>query len=265
MSNKFNEIINNTLSHVSDISKRTITNNHGEICILYIKQLTDRTMLSNFIIKPLIEYSSVKEVLSAQDLTNRILYVDDCNFDKDKSKITDYLLNGMTVVLFSWDEVYLIVNIKKVESKNIESPELNYTLRGPRDSFTENLDTNLSLIRYRIKDQKLKIQMLQVGERTKARVAVSYIEDIANQKIRDDILQRISNLKIDGISESGELQALLLNNRFNLFPQMGLVERSDMACNAMLEGKIVIIVEGSCLALVAPKTYKEFLTSGDDY
>ena len=264
MDNPFDKTVEDIMAHVSGLSKRVLSGTHGDIYILYIKQLTDREMLSKFIIKPLIEYSSVRKTMTAKELASGILYVDDLIDDHDASKISDYLLNGQTVLLFSWDEDYLAANIKKVESKSIDSPELNYTLCGPRDSFTENLDTNLSLVRYRIKDQKLKIQILLVGTRTKARVAVSYIEDIANQKIVDDIIQRITDLEIDGIVESGELQSLILNNKFNLFPQMGLIERSDMACGAMLEGKIVIIVEGSALALIAPKTFIEYLKSGDD-
>lgn len=212
----------------------------------------------------MIGYSTVKKALRAEDIKNRILYVDDCETDYDKSKIVSYLLNGYTIMLLSWDESYLVSNIKKIESKNIDSPELNYTLRGSRDCFIENLDTNLSLIRYRIKDQKLKIKLLQVGARTKTTIAVTYIDDIANSGIVHDIVKRITTMKTDGIVESGELQKLMLNNKFNLFPQMGLVERSDMACKALLEGKILIIVEGSGLALIAPKTFQEFLMSGDD-
>jgi len=261
MFDQFDMVIENVLSHVSGVSKRAIECEHGNIVILFIKQLTDRVLLSDYIIKPMID---IKRKLSAEDISNRVLFVDDCKTEHDRSKISDYLLNGNTIILFSWDEDFLVSNIKKIESKNIESPELNYTVRGPRDCFTENLETNLSLIRYRIKDQNLRIHMLQVGSRTKARVAVIYIDDIANQNIVDDILQRIKNIKIDGIVESGELQSMILNNRFDLFPQMGLVERSDMACNSMLEGKVLIIVEGSCLALIAPKTFSEYLTSCDD-
>lgn len=264
MTNYSNETASFILSKVSGVSDRIISCGRGSIYIFFIKQLTDRILLSNYIIRPLIEYSSARQTLPAKEIAAQILYVDDCKLEHDKSKISEYLLGGFTVLLFSWDADYLISDIRKIETKSIESPELNFTLRGPRDCFTENLDTNLSLIRYRIKDQKLKIKILQVGTRTKTRVAVANIEDIANQNIVDDILQRITSLNIDGIVESGELQSLILNSKFNLFPQAGLVERSDMACNAMLEGKIVIIVEGSCLGLIAPKTFHELLASCDD-
>jgi spore germination protein KA/spore germination protein len=261
---KFDVKIKNIITDISDLSERVITTEHGKICLLFIKQLTDRAMLSEYIVKPLIEYSRNDQALSAEEILSHIIYADDCIIDDDDEKITEHLLNGQTVILFSWDSSFLVANIKKVESKSIDSPELTYTLRGPRDSFTENLDTNLSLIRYRIKDQNLKIHMMEVGSRTKANIAVSYIQDIANENIVKEIIKRINDLKIDGIVESGELQALILNNKYDIFPQMGLIERSDMACSAMLEGKVVIITEGSCLALVAPKTFSEFLVSCDD-
>lgn len=264
MKNKSTQLIEHILEQVSGVSKREIPCAHGMITVLFIKQLTDRYLLSDFIIKPLIGFPAVKRILTAEDIKDRVLCVDDCEIEQDTDKIESYLLNGYTILLFSWELNYLVSNIKKVESKSIDSPELNFTLRGARDCFIENLDTNLSLIRYRIKDRNLKIETLQVGARTKTTVAVSYIEDIANADIVSDIIERINGISIDGIIESGQLQKLILNSNFSLFPQTGLVERSDMACSALLEGKIIILVEGSGLALIAPKVFEEFLTSCDD-
>jgi spore germination protein KA/spore germination protein len=103
-----------------------------------------------------------------------------------------------------------------------------------------------------------------VGERTKSHVAVLYIEDIANDTAVREIQKRIENIHIDGIGESGELQAFLLNNKLQLFPQIGLVERSDMAFHSLLEGKIIIFIDGSGIALLAPRTFTEFFYSCDD-
>lgn len=260
----FNARIETLSNRVSDLSKRMIDTQTGKIGILFIKQLTDRTMLSEYIIKPLTECAAQKKNIPANEIANRMLYVDDCSIDRQFDKIAAYLLNGCTVILLSWDDDYLAVNIRKVSSESRESPELTYTLRGPKDSFTENLDVNLSLIRYRIKDEKLKIEMLRAGSRTKTQIAVTYIEGVCDEQIAKEILKRIQDLDVDGIVESGKLQSLILNNKYNLFPQTGLIERSDTACSAMLEGKIVIIVEGSGIALMAPKTFFEFFCSDDD-
>ena len=259
------EIIEALSKNGQDISKRVIQGKGGETCILFIKQLTDRIMLSNYIIQPMMTYlSEEKPLVDAQTCANQIIYTDDCTVESSEEKILESLLNGMTVILFTGKLDFLVVNIKKVEKKPMESPELTYTLRGPRDCFVENLDVNLSLIRYRIKDPKLKIIMLEAGSRTKTRIAVIYIDDIANSSIVNKIESRIRAINTDGIIESGELQKSLLNNQFNLFPQMGIVERSDMACGALLEGKVMIVTEGSNLSLVAPKTFGEFLWACED-
>ncbi len=263
LKHQYHNIISDVTERCSDISRKTIKRGDKEITVLFIRQLTDLVMLSNYIIKPIIENTIIN--LNADGMANNIIPPDIIVLNLDINTVIENLLNGMTIVLFSWDNNYLAVNIKKVEKKNIEPPELTYTLYGSRDCFTENLDVNLSLIRYRIKDPQLKINMLQVGKRTKAHIAVICINDIANEKIVNEIIKRINEINIDGIIDSGELQALLHNRKSGLFPQVGIVERSDIACWALLEGKVIIITEGSGIALVAPKTFWEFLASSDDF
>ena len=158
-----------------------------------------------------------------------------------------------------------VINLKKVEKRPISQPETTYTIRGPRDSFIENIDTNLSLIRYRIKDENLRIDELKVGVRTKTTVTILYLEDVANNTCVTEVKKRIGAINIDGLCSSGELQAFMLNEKADLFPQMGIIERSDMACGALLEGKVVILMDGSPWALVAPKVFSEFLWSCDDF
>jgi hypothetical protein len=172
----------------------------------------------------------------------------------------------MTVLLFSEDRRYVVVNLKKVEKRSTTEPVMTYTIRGPRDSLVESLDSNLSLIRYRIKSESLRIDMLQVGRRNHTQIAVIYFEDIANDQTVAEIKKRIDAIDVDRLSSSGELQAYLLNNKISLFPQIGIVERSDTACGALLEGKVIVLMDGSPWALVvAPKVFTEYLWSCDDF
>lgn len=256
-------VINNIQTRYSNINKRMVKTVNGYINILYIKQLTDVSMLSEHIIRPIMGIAHHNIKVNANDIAERFISCNECSIETDEYLIVEKLFNGFTIILVSWDKYYIAANIKKVERKAINNPELTYTIRGPKDCFTENLDVNLSLIRYRIKDPMLKIKSFEVGTRTKSNVAVAYIEDIANSKILSDICQRIENIKIDGILESGELQQLL-QNQLGFFPQVGIAERSDMACGGLLEGKIIILAEGSGLSLIAPKTFIEFLWSSDD-
>ena len=263
---KFKTVISELLNNAnSNIIIKKIKCSLGEINILYIKQLTDIEKLTSNIIRPLMEFiGDNNKLLNSDTAINQIFFVADIVLESDSSLILEHILNGQTVIILPNENNYLIANIKKFEKRAVESPELTFSLRGPRDSFSEDLDTNLSLIRYRIKDKELKIENFLVGKRTKSKVALLYLGDVANDKPVNLIRERINKIETDGVYESGELQKALLNNKFSLFPQMGLAERSDMACGALLEGKVIVLVEGSGLALIAPKTFGEFFVSCDD-
>ncbi len=262
---RYEKLLEIILSKDIDLRRRVLFQGEDEISILYIKQLTDINKLPQYIIRPIINYhSKLKRPLKAVEIVNSVIYAEDCSVEKDEDSIVEILLSGRVVILLANDKKYIVVDIRKVERKPITNPELTFTLRGPKDTFTEDLDANLSLIRYRIKDENIRIKHYKIGQRTKAKVAVAYIKDIANSKHIKEITERLKDICIDGIVESGELQNFLLNDKYSLFPQMGIVERSDMACEALLEGKIVILIEGSGIGLITPKTLTEFLWSCED-
>ncbi|TCO77451.1 spore germination protein [Marinisporobacter balticus] len=246
------------------VSVRKLTILNEEAFILYIQELTDGKILSDSIIKPILQ-NGKDTMLTIDKIFSSVIYIDDISMDDDENKIEDYILKGKSIIILSNSEKYIIANTLKIEKRAVSAPQVETTLRGPRDSFTENMDTNLSLIRYRIKDPSLRMDNFVIGRRTKTNVAVVYIEDIANKKHVDEVKKRLDEIDIDGVLESGYIQKFILNNTFDLFPQAGIVEQSDTACQNILEGKLCIIVEGSNLALVVPKTFIEFLDTGDDH
>ncbi|MGF7060298.1 spore germination protein [Brassicibacter mesophilus] len=262
--NKFLKRIEDLRQDKLGITIRKISIIDIEIFLLYIPQLTDRERLSSDIIKPILQFGK-NEKLDIDTMVSSILYLDDICIDDEEDSITEYILKGNTVILTSNDDKYIIANTFKVEKRSVEPPDIQTAIRAPRDSFTENLNTNLSLIRYRIKDSALRIDYCSVGRRTKTTTAVIYIDDIANPRTVSEIKNRLKDIKIDGIVESGYIQKFILNNPLNLFPQVSIAERSDTACASILNGKICVIVEGSNLALILPTTFFEFLDTGDDH
>lgn len=250
------------------LSQRSFDCNGGFIEILYIQQLTDRVSLMDFVIKPLSLYlgqrSNALRRLKAKTIAQNVLYIDDYRLQSNGEEASALILDGKVVILLSDDDEYIVVNLKKVEHRSISEPTLEYTLRGPRDCFVENLDANLALIRYRNKDAKLRICQYTVGKRTNSNVAMFYIEDIANDEIVSLMKQRIQAIDVDSIGDSGELEVFLQNGNLNLFPQMGIVERSDMAQHLLHEGKVLVLIDGSGLALSAPKCFPEYFFSCDD-
>ncbi len=263
--NDFDKLLDTLRKNGLDFSERAIPFATGDVVLFFISQMTDRPTLAEDVIKPLVLYcSSGKKAPTAQETINSIIYADICHIESDRKKVQDLILMGMVVILFSNDSDYIVVNLKKVEHRAIATPQLSYSIRGPQDCFTENLDANLSMLRSRLKDPNLCIKYYEVGVRTRTRVAVIYIQDIANDEIVRELERRIEDIDVDGISESGELQTFLLNSKSKFFPQMGLLERSDMAYHALTQGKVVALADGSCIGISAPKTFSEFFYSDDD-
>jgi spore germination protein KA/spore germination protein len=247
-----------------DLLIKTISYDDGTAYLCYIGQLVDRKQLADYVVKPILEYGAEKKRRLNAELCNGLLYADQSFVSENPGDAERYILEGMAVLLFTSDDRYIVVDCKRVESRPVSTPQLMYSYRGPRDCFVENLDTNLSLLRYRLKDGNIRIEKKEVGARTKSTVALVYLDDIANPDTVKEIGKRIDGIKTDGVYESGELQNFLLNKKTNLFPQMGIVERSDMAVEMLLEGKVMVFVDGSGLALSAPKTIAEYFYSCDD-
>lgn len=262
--NKFIDKIKELSEESLGISIKKLSILNTDVFILYIPEITDRGILSTNIIQPILQ-NAKKEKLTIEKIDSSVIYIDDTSTDDDENKIIDYILKAKSIVILPNNERYIIANTSKIEKRDTKAPEVETTLRGPKDSFTENMDTNLSLIRYRLKDPSLRINKLTVGKRTKTNVSVVYIKNIANPKYVEEVTKRLEDIEIDGILESGYVQKFILNDAFDLFPQAGIAERSDTACQNILEGKVCIIVEGSNLALIVPKTFIEFLDTGDDH
>ncbi|MBI6872017.1 spore germination protein [Clostridium aciditolerans] len=259
-SSKVEELTRN----ITGLISRKLVIKEKEIYILYIPQITNRDGLSENIIKPLLQYDGA-QTLTAELIINSVIYIDDVFSENDENKIINYIVSGKSIVFISGDSRYIVANTLKIEKRNIQSPEIESGIRSPKDAFNENLDSNLSLIRYRIKDPSLKIDYYIVGRRTKTPVAVIYLEDVANSNYVTEIKKVLGEIDIDGVLESGYIQKFISNKSGLLFPQVGISERSDTACANILEGKVCIIVEGSNLSLIAPKNFIEFLDAGDDH
>lgn len=262
--NKYADVIGDIQENVSGVLVRNLNVKNKEIYILCIQQITDRASLSENIIKPVLQYSGEEEI--TEDLIMKsVVSMDDIFLDDDENRISDYILSGKSVIIVSDCKKYLVANTLSFEKRNVESPEIEASIRSPRDAFVENIDSNLSLIRYRIKDAALKIDNYIVGKRTKTSVAVIYMGDIVNPRYVMEIKNKIEQINVDGILESGYLQKYISDNSQSMFPQIGICERSDAACANILDGKVCILVNGSNLALIAPKTFIEFFDAGDDH
>lgn len=233
------------------------------IHVAFISQITDKNDISTKIISPLLQYN--KDDITIDIIAHSIIYTDNILIDQDENKILSYIYEGNSIIIMEGESRYISTNVIKKEKRNIETPQFENSIRAPLDAFNEDLNTNLNLIRGRMKDTNFKVEKFVVGTRTKTNVAMAYIIDIANDNYINEIRNRIEDISIDGIFESGYIEKIISNKRNSLFPEMGITEKADTVGANLLEGKVCILIDGSNLALLAPKTFIEFFDSGEDH
>ncbi|MBR8661838.1 spore germination protein, partial [Brevibacillus sp. NL20B1] len=163
------------------------------------------------------------------------------------------------------ESVGLAVGVKKEYSRNIEQPETEQSVIGPKDSFVETLNTNIGLVRQRLRDPYLRVESVVVGKRTKQETAIMYLADVANPQIVEEVRRRLSCIETDSLIGQMQLQEYLEDNSFSLFPLMRPTERPDVTCSYLIEGNVAVMVEGTSHALILPITFFQMLETVDDY
>lgn len=255
--NYIKEMNNNS----SDIVTRKIKKKNKEVGYIYLESVSSDDKISDFLNKSLVSNISFTNVL--KNLQNDIYcsHVATCdNFEE----VFYYLASGYTALFIDGETRFIVVETKTTLDRGVSEGSSEPIVRGPKDSFTENHATNLGLIRKRIKDSNLIFDEVKVGRRTKTKVDIAYIKDIADNKRVNEIGEKLKKIDIDGILDSGYIREFLQNDSVSLFPQMISTERPDLACSALLDGKIVILVENTPYVLIIPGLFVDFIHSPED-
>lgn len=180
-------------------------------------------------------------------------------------ELIDHVMTGETGILVDGATAAVVVETKGWEHRTVAEPSTERVIRGPREGFTETLRVNTALIRRRIRDPKLRIDMLRLGEVSKTDVGIAYMEGIINPRLVEEIKRRIENAKIDIVPDSGVIEEVLEDDPWSPFPQVHYSERPDTVVSALAEGRAVILVDGTPMALVVPSTLPAFFQSPEDY
>lgn len=187
-----------------------------------------------------------------------------------ESKVDELLyavLSGSILLIIDGCDEAFIIDARTYPARNPEEPDIERVVRGSRDGFTETIVFNTALIRRRIRDPKLRMELLRVGKRSKADVAVVYIKDIANTDLLASIKDKISAVEIDGIpmAEKTIEEMIVPGSIWNPFPKVRYTERPDVAASHLLEGHILVIVDTSPSVIIAPATYFHHLQHAEEY
>lgn len=178
----------------------------------------------------------------------------------------DQLLAGMVVIFIDGEAYSLVIDVRQFPGRSPEEPDTERVVRGARDGFTENISNTTALLRRRIRDVRLRNEMMQVGERSKTDVCVSYIKDIADDGLVQEIKQKISEVEIDGLTMADKaLEEFIVHHKWNPFPLARYTERPDVAAHHLLEGRVIVAVDTSPSVIILPTTLFDHMEHAEEY
>lgn len=252
-----------------DIVKRKIEIGGKNKILIYI------TYADNMVSRDMLEEITLDKLIFKMDnlpSTEQFNYIKDKGFrTADISEVTTMdeivqaVLSGDTIIMVDGFQKALKISSRGFPGRSVTTSDAEVSVRGAKDSFTESLGINRVLIRRRIRDTKLKIESIKVGVRSRTDVALVYISDIADEQLIKDIKDKIDSFTIDGVLDSGMLEQLTEDSWYSPFPQFQATERPDKAASAILEGRVIIIVDNSPFVMMVPTTVNSLFQASDDY
>ena len=181
--------------------------------------------------------------------------------------VIDGILSGIFVLLIDGFSEAVLIDSRTYPARSVEEPEKDKVLRGSKDGFVETLVFNTALIRRRIRDRELRMEMMSAGNSSKTDIVLCYMDTRVDRKLLEDVKKKISNIQVDSLTMNQEslAECLVPGRWFNPFPKFKYTERPDTAAAQVLEGNIVILVDNSPSAMILPTTVFDVVEEADDY
>ncbi|HIT23640.1 MAG TPA: spore germination protein [Candidatus Faecimonas intestinavium] len=247
--------IKKTISISKDYKIREFMVDRKKVYLVFNEVLCSTTMINDFILDDLIR-------LSKRQLKNVESHLPDANvIGIEEKDIFSFVNQGFAVLIT--DKLYAI-EVRERLDRGVTSVQSELSITGPKDSFTEMFNTNLGLIRRRIKTTNLESLDLEVGRYTKTKVTILSVKGIVKEELVQKVYDQLKRISIDGIIDSSYLKSYLEGDH-TLFPTVMMSERPDRASMALLEGKVVILTDLSPYALILPSFFLDYFHTVDDY
>jgi len=180
--------------------------------------------------------------------------------------IVSQVLAGPLALFVEGENKAILIDARTYPARGPQEPDIERVVRGSRDGFVETLIFNTALTRRRLRDPSLRMEYMQVGERSKTDIAIAYLEDVANPDLIDLIKEKIDKIEIDGLPMAEKtLEEYLFPNHWNPYPMVRYTERPDVASVHLLEGHVLIYVDTSPSVMITPTTLFHHVQHAEEY
>ncbi|WP_127594387.1 spore germination protein [Paenibacillus lautus] len=242
--------------NIGDIEHRELKNEGGHALLIYFKSMCDPVMINDNLINRFYELNSL-------DLYDQFIRSFPSSLEpKDEQELLRNILRGC-VAIFIRDNV-LLFDAVLVNAGSIQPASTENVIQGPDDSFTENIEVNLNLIRHRYQTVNLKTEFMTVGKISQTRIIIMYDACKVEETVLQELRKRLSELKADIVQSASEIERHTMHPKFRLYPTLMLTERPDRAVLNISQGKIAVLMDSTGYALLLPAIFNDFFTAMDD-
>ncbi|OCT10939.1 spore gernimation protein KA [Paenibacillus pectinilyticus] len=241
----------------------------NSVALFYIDGLVQYDILNEHVSKPLLSAHENEDYwgqdICFHDLLCQAITISELSFSKEGTDVVAALLGGSTILIADGYDEVIIAGTAGWDKRAIEEPQTQTVVRGPKESFTEDIRTNTSLLRRKIRSPDLRFISLRIGRYTQTEVIISYLDGLADERVVEEAKSRLERIDTDSILESGYIEEYIEDVTYSPFPTIMNSERPDAVAAGLLEGQIAILVDGTPFVLQAPVTFFSFMKSSEDY
>ena len=262
------KIVQEIFKNDNTLRLRQFQNQYSNLqgCIFFINDMVDTTIINDHVLKPILENKVLLDDIDyISYLSTQIIVSSNLHLSTAIDDLVDSIVSGNTVLILEGYSQFIIISTGAWKARAVEEPNSEKVLRGPKEGFTESLTTNLTLIRRKIRSRDLKFHYMTIGERTRTKICVCYIDGLAHQDILNNIIDKIENIYIDGVVDIRYIEEFVDDNPFSLFETSYTSEKPDVVSGKILEGRVAVLVDGSPSVMTAPSLFIESFMAGDDY
>lgn len=246
-----------------DFETRTLRTGPHTLYAYFIDGLVTSSFIAQYIFQPIVE-ALPEDVSSAYEAAIRGgVYNAVARPCKDLNDVAAKIVNGFCVVLFPGVGA-IAFEVRTGVSRSPNPPEVENTVKGPKDAFVETIRINTSLLRRHLRTPDLRITGMTVGKRSLTNVAVIWIEGITNKVLVERMKNRLKSIDVDGLLSPASVEEYVTGSRWTAFPLLQYTERPDRFCQALLDGRVGLMVDGLPLGYMAPSNIGYLMESMED-
>jgi len=262
------EFLNDTMGvgKTFDVGMHELTVGGTRVLLYYINGFAD----NNIVTQILRDLNDLKEQDMKSNVFEHLFHKFIPFFQLAKVTTTDEfmdkLLVGQVGLIIDGEGQGIILDAKMLPGRQPQEPDTERVVRGAHDGFTETLVINTALTRRRIRDERLRFEIVQIGQRSKTDVAIAYLHDVANPELVEKLKKKLQDIRIDGIPMAEKsVEEFIIGKTFNPFPLVRYTERPDVAAIHLLEGHVLIYVDTSPSVMITPATFFHHVQHAEEY